>query len=98
MLIFYQEDMFPFTLQKLNEQGTSQLVIFWTSLVRKNSMEYSFKYFIDQFIYPSTCLLSNSTKPKVSEEIHKVLHLTEQAKISDWYLYHNYTENKGVWM
>jgi hypothetical protein len=59
--------------------------------VRKNSREYSFKDFIDQFIYPTTCLQSNNKEPKVSEEIQKVLHLTEQAKIGDWYLYQNYT-------
>jgi hypothetical protein len=59
--IFYQGDRFPFALQKLNEQGSSQPIIFWNSLVRKNSMEYSFKDFIDQFIYPATCLLRNST-------------------------------------
>jgi hypothetical protein len=37
MFIFYQAYMFPFTLEKLNEQGIPQSVIFWTSLVRKNS-------------------------------------------------------------
>jgi hypothetical protein len=92
MFIFYQADRFPFALQKLNEQGSPQSVIFWTSLVRKNSTEYSFKDFIDQFIYPATCLLSSSTEPRVSEEIQKVLHLTDQAKTGDWYLYQNYTE------
>jgi hypothetical protein len=83
MFLLYQADRFPFALQKLNEQGSLQSVIFWISLVRKNSSEYSFKYFINQFIYLATCLLSSSTKPRVSEEIHKVLHLIDQAKTSD---------------
>ena len=37
MFIFYQAGMFPFALHKINEQGNPQSIIFWTSLVRKNS-------------------------------------------------------------
>jgi hypothetical protein len=36
--------------------------------------------------------LNNSTEPRISEEIQKVLHLSDQAKTGDWYLYQNYTE------
>jgi len=77
MFIFYQEDMFPFALQKINEQRSPQSIIFWTSLLRKNLVEYSFKYFIDEFIYPTTCLPGNNTEPRVSEEIQKVLHIND---------------------
>jgi hypothetical protein len=39
MFLLYQADRFPFALQNLNEQGSPQLVIFWTLFVRKNSEE-----------------------------------------------------------
>jgi hypothetical protein len=92
MFLFYQSDRFPCALQKLNKEGSPQSVTSWTSLVRKNSTEYNFKDFIDQFIHPVVCLLNNNTEPRVSEEIQKVLHLSDQAKTGDWYLYQNYTE------
>jgi hypothetical protein len=47
IFLFYQSDRFPCALQKLNQEGSPQLVKLWTSLVRKNSTEYSFKDFID---------------------------------------------------
>ena len=37
-------------------------------------------------------VLNSSAEPRISEEIKVILHLTEQAKTRDWYLYHNYTE------
>jgi hypothetical protein len=92
MFLFYQSDRFPCALQKLNQEGSPQPVTSWTSLVRKNSTEYSFKDFIDQFIHPVVCMLNNNTEPRINEEIQRVLHLSDQAKTGDWYLYQNHTE------
>jgi hypothetical protein len=47
IFLFFQSDKFPYALQKLNQEGSPQSVTSWTSLVRKNSMDYSFKDFID---------------------------------------------------
>jgi hypothetical protein len=33
-------------------------------------------------------------KPRINEEIHNILHLSDLAKIGDWYLYQNHTEIK----
>ena len=44
------------------------------------------------FFHLAIGLLSNRTKPRISEEIKKVLHLFEKVQIGDWYLYENYTE------
>lgn len=83
MFLFYQEDNFPFSLQKLNEQGNPHSVIFWTSLVRTNIEEHKFKDYIDQFIHPATCLLRFDAKPRFSNEIQKILHLSEKGKTCD---------------
>jgi hypothetical protein len=37
-------------------------------------------------------MMNKNTEPRINEEIHKVLHLSDQAKTTDWYLYQNHTE------
>lgn len=37
-------------------------------------------------------ILNSALQPRISEEIKRILHLTGQAKTSDWYLYQNYIE------
>ena len=92
LLLFHQADRFKFPLQKYDAQGKPQSVIHWTSLVRKNIEEYSFSDYVNQFLHMSLCLLSTDVIPRISTEIRRILHLIEQAKIGDWYLYQNYTE------
>ena len=62
------------------------------SIVRKNSYEFNFKQFIDQFYHPVVCMLSGRTKPRINEEIQRILHLSDLAKTGDWYLYQDHTE------
>jgi hypothetical protein len=76
----------------LDQEGNPQSVNSWTSLVRKNSIEVSFKDFIDQFYHPVVYMLSSRTKPRINEEVHRILHLSDLAKTGDWYLYQNHTE------
>jgi hypothetical protein len=92
MFLFFQSDRFPCAFQKLNQEGNPQSVTSWTSLVRKNSTEYNFKDFIDQFYHPVVCMLNNNTEPRINEEIQRILHLSDLAKTGDWYLYQNHTE------
>jgi hypothetical protein len=61
MFIFFQADKFSFSLQKLDQDGNPQPVTSWTSLVRKNSSEFNFKQFIDQFYHPVVSMLSGRT-------------------------------------
>ena len=37
-------------------------------------------------------MLSSSSEPRISEEIKKVLQLSEHIRIGDWYLFQNHTE------
>jgi hypothetical protein len=39
-------------------------------------------------------MLNGRPEPRINEEIQRILHLTDLAKTSDWYLYQNHTEIK----
>jgi hypothetical protein len=62
--------------------------------VRKNSTEFIFKYFIDQFYHPLVCMLNSRIEPIINEEFQRILHLSDLAKTGDWYLYQNHIEIK----
>ena len=83
---------FAVSLQKLDTEGNPQSVVFWTSLIRNDSIEFSYKDFIDAFFYPVVNMLSSSIQPRVNEEIKKVLQLSDQSRTGDWYLYQNHAE------
>jgi len=38
------------------------------------------------------CSLSNDAVPRISTEIKRILHLSEQSKAREWYIYHNFSE------
>jgi hypothetical protein len=92
MFIFFQSEKFPFFMQKLDQDGKPKPVTSWTSLLRKNSSEFCFKQFIDQFYHPVVSMLSGWKEPRINEEIQRILHLSDLAKIGDWYLYKDHTE------
>jgi hypothetical protein len=37
-------------------------------------------------------MLSGRPDPRINEEIHRILHLSDLAKMGDWYLYQDHTE------
>jgi hypothetical protein len=90
--LFFQVDRFSFSMQKMDKDGKPQAVTSWTSLLRWNSTEFSFKQFIEQFYHPVVSMLSGRSEPRINEEIQRILHLSDLAKTGDWYLYQNHTE------
>jgi hypothetical protein len=92
MFVFYQADKFSFSMQKMDADGKPQPVTAWTSLLKRNSAEYDFKAFIDQFYHPVVSMLSGRPKPRINDEVQRILHLSDNAKTGDWYLYQNHTE------
>jgi hypothetical protein len=92
MFTFFQADRFSFSMQKMDKNGKPQAVTSWTSLLRRNSTEFSFKQFIEQFYHPVVSMLSGRPEPRINEEIQRILHLSDLAKTGDWYLYQNHTE------
>jgi hypothetical protein len=69
LFLFFQVDRFSCALQKLDQDGNPQSITSWTSLVRKNSIEFKFKHFIDQFYHPVVCMLDSKMEPRINEEV-----------------------------
>ena len=92
MFVYFQADKFSFSMQKMDADGRPQPVTAWTSLLKHNSIEYSFKAFIDFFYHPVVSMLSGRPEPQINDEVQRILHLSDNAKIGDWYLYQNHTE------
>ena len=69
MFMFYQADKFSYLMQKMHQDGKPQAVTLWNSLLRRNSMEFSFKQFIEMFYHLMVSMLSGRPKPKINEEI-----------------------------
>jgi hypothetical protein len=91
LFLFFQADNFSFALQKLDQDRNPQPMTSWTSIMRKNSSEFNFKQFIDQFFHPVVCMLNSRKKPRINEEVQRILHLSDLAKTRDWYLYQDHT-------
>jgi hypothetical protein len=92
MFIYFQVDKFSFSMQKMDANGKPQPVTAWTSLLKRNSAEYDFKAFIDLFYHPVVSMLSGRPEPRINDEVQRILHLLENTKTGDWYLYQNHTE------
>jgi hypothetical protein len=92
MFVFYQADKFSFSMQKMDADGRPQPITAWTSLLKHNSTEYSFKAFIDHFYHPVVSMLSGRPKPQINDEVQRILHLSDNTKTGDWYLYQNHSE------
>jgi hypothetical protein len=80
---FFQEDRLSFPMQKMDQDGKPQTVTSWTLLLRRNSTEFNFKQFIEQFYHPVVRMLSGRLEPRINEEIHRILHLSDLAKTGD---------------
>ena len=83
LFLFFQSERFVVSLPKLDLEGDPQSVVFWTSLIRNSSTEFSYKYFIDSFVYPIVNMLISSIQTRVSEEIKKVLQFSDQRRTRD---------------
>jgi hypothetical protein len=67
MFIFFQADRFSFLMQKMDKDGKSQAVTSWTSLLRRNSTEFSFKQLIEWFYHPVVSMLNGRPEPRINE-------------------------------
>lgn len=62
--------------------------------MRKNSSDFNFSDFNNQFIYTMAFHLNKNVEPRMGYEIQRILHLGDQEKTGDWYLYQNRTESR----
>jgi hypothetical protein len=79
-------------MQKMDGDGRPQAVTAWTSLLKHNSIEFSFKEFIDQFYHSVVSMLGGRLEPQINDEVQRILSLSDNTKIGDWYSYQYYTE------
>jgi hypothetical protein len=87
LFVFFQADKFGFSMQKMDGDGRPQAVTAWTSLLKHNSTDFSFKEFIDQFYHPVVSMLGGRPEPRINDEVQRILHLSDNTKTGDWYLY-----------
>jgi hypothetical protein len=92
LFVFFQADKFAFSMQNMDRDGRPQEVTTWTSLLKHNSTEFSFKQFIEQFYHLVVSMLSDRPKPRINDEVQRILHLSDHTKTIDWYLYQNHTK------
>jgi hypothetical protein len=90
--VFFQADKFVFSMQKMDGDGRPQVVTAWTSLLKHNSTNFSFKEFIDQFYHLVVSMLSGRPEPRINDEVHSIMHLLDHTKMGDWYLYQYYID------
>lgn len=88
LFMYYQTDCFQCHIKKLDSQGERRFVIFWSSVFHQvQNSPYSYCEFIDQFVYLVTCLLKRTPPVRLSNDMQKILQLSRNYKIGDWYLY-----------
>jgi hypothetical protein len=63
LFVFFQADKFGFSMQKMDGDGKLQAVTAWTTLLKHNSTDFSFKEFIDQFYHPMVSMLGGRLEP-----------------------------------
>lgn len=91
LFMYYQYECFQCPIKKLDSKGERRSVIFWSSVFHEvQHSPFSYCEFIDQFFYPVSCLLRRSPPPRLSYDIQKILQLSKNYKIGDWYLYENH--------
>lgn len=92
LFMYYQPDCFQCPIKRLDSKGERRYVIFWTSVFHEvQNSPYSYCEFIDLFVYPVSCLLRRTPPARLSYDMQKILQLSKNYKIGDWYFYQNHT-------
>jgi len=90
--MYYQSESFQCPIKKLDSKGERRSVVLWSSVFHQvQHSPYSYCEFIDQFVYPVSCLLMKAPPPRISYEMQKILQLSKSYKLGDWYLYQDHT-------
>jgi hypothetical protein len=97
LFIFFFSQASHFThcgLKFEDEAGNPALVIHWTSLIRKKHLNVGFSKYIDQFMSKAYQIIYNEVPPRIIPECNKLLQLSPDKRVGDWYLFENYTETR----
>ena len=77
LFLFFQADNFPIALQKMDVEGKPLSIIFWTSLLKKEGIEFTYTDFSDFFLHPTMNILYKSEQSRVNEEMKRILQLSK---------------------
>ena len=92
LMLYNQPDAFPLFLKKLDPKGNIRSVMFWTSVCHHiHYSPYNYCEFIDLFIHPALSLLQSSPPPRLTDDMQKILQLSKNYSIGDWYFYQDHT-------
>ena len=61
-------------------------------MIRKESTEFTYAEFTNNFVHLLVNMLTNTEQPRISDEMKKILQLSEHTRTGDWYLYEKHTE------
>lgn len=62
-------------------------MIHWTSLIRRNSKEFSFTHFVNKFLHICYSIFISDNPLRISPKIKRIIQLSENTRFGDWYLY-----------
>ena len=66
LMLYYQSEKFSFPVKKLDTKGNPRSVIFWSSIFHESfDSPYFYNEFIDQFVHPTTTLLTGIFPPRI---------------------------------
>jgi len=72
LLFYYQLDIFPFPIKKLDTRGNPRSVIFWSPIFHRSlETPYTYNEFIDLFVHPETTLLIGVSPPRINGDMKK---------------------------
>ena len=92
LLLYFQHDKFSFPKKRVDAQGNLRSVVYWTSVFHIVSCSpYTYCEFIDLFIHPALSLLQSSPPPRLTDDMQKILQLSKNYSIGDWYFYQHHT-------
>ena len=76
----------------MDAQGNPRSMVYWSSVfhIRPES-PYTYCEFMDLFIHPALSLLHSSLPPRLTNEMQKILQLSMNYSIGDWYFYQDHT-------
>lgn len=80
MFLYYQTNKFPMRIHKLDTKGEERSVIYWTPLVQKFSTAFTYKDFIDSFVYPVMNMLTSKTQPRISQRSREYYNWPKTAR------------------
>lgn len=92
LLLFYQAPNFEHLhLNRFYDKSNPLLVTEWTPLVRKHLKMRGFQTLIDESMYTVHITSHGDHSPRMPLECNKLLQLSVDIRVGDWYLCKDYT-------